>query len=442
MKSSQNWIFSLCLLLPVVSQAEAFQAPKSLADPVVTGACLPRTFQLLRTSTAEKPNTIRILFYGQSITEQSWTKEVIANLKTKFAAANIVSENRSIGGHSSQILVKTAEADLYPFYPDLVIFHVYGDHLKYEDIIRNIRERTTAEVLMQTDHLNAADKVDEPTDPVGLTPAKWNQWMNYVQLPAIAKKYGAELVDQRNLWKKYLNDCQLQPQALLKDSVHLNEDGNHLMAAIVTSVFDGKAGPSETSWKSLVTTQSVTSGETIRVEFEGNRLDADQPALGAQITIDGKMPAQFQSCWTFTKSSGYNGTNWPCLLRVQKGAAALQEEDWEVTIQDSNDDYTNFKFAIKGSETGDDGDGSAKEKFTSKSGRIVIEPEDWNLVFSQKVFKKKLAPEFVIKFRSQLQKAEPTVLVQGLPNGKHIAEIKGLPTLKNVTIFKPPFPIK
>ena len=34
-----------------------------------------------------------------------------------------------------------------------MIFHVYGAHTDYEDIIRRTRERTTAEVLIQTDHV-------------------------------------------------------------------------------------------------------------------------------------------------------------------------------------------------------------------------------------------------------------------------------------------------
>jgi RNA:NAD 2'-phosphotransferase (TPT1/KptA family) len=60
-------------------------------------------------------------FYGQSITEQGWWKIVSEDLKTRFPNANLIIENRAIGGHSSQLLVKTAEADLYPFQPDLVI---------------------------------------------------------------------------------------------------------------------------------------------------------------------------------------------------------------------------------------------------------------------------------------------------------------------------------
>ena len=68
-------------------------------------------------------------------------------LRSTYSNANLIVENRAIGGHSSQLLVKTAEADLYPFQPDLLIFHVYGSHVEYENLIRRVRERTCADIL-------------------------------------------------------------------------------------------------------------------------------------------------------------------------------------------------------------------------------------------------------------------------------------------------------
>ena len=135
-------------------------------------------------------------------------------LRRRFPHANLLIENRAIGGHSSPRLVKTAEADLYPFYPDLLIFHVYGAHDDYERIIRRVRERTTAEILLQNDHLRATDGFVEETDPARLGPQKemWTQFMNYSFLPDVARKYSAELCDQRALWKQYLRDYNLQPR--------------------------------------------------------------------------------------------------------------------------------------------------------------------------------------------------------------------------------------
>src|SRR6187431_303683 len=121
-----------------------------VGDVSQRGRNVQRTMRLLTESTPQKKNTVRILFYGQSITAQKWTKLVTEDLKKRFPNTNIISENRALSGYASQLLVRTAETDLYPFQPDLVIFHVYGAHDKYEDIFRRTRERTCAEILIQT----------------------------------------------------------------------------------------------------------------------------------------------------------------------------------------------------------------------------------------------------------------------------------------------------
>jgi hypothetical protein len=110
---------------------------------------------LLATSTPQRRNHVRILFYGQSITVQAWTKQVEADLRARFPHADLEVANKAIGGFASQLLKRPAEHDLYPFYPDLLVFHVYGSHEDYDAIIKATRSRTTAEVLMQKDHVGA-----------------------------------------------------------------------------------------------------------------------------------------------------------------------------------------------------------------------------------------------------------------------------------------------
>ena len=164
--------------------------PTKFPDTSGWGKSIQRTMRLLATSTAEQRNTVRILFYGQSITEQKWAKRVEEDLRRRFPHANFTCENRALGGFASQMLVKTAEADLYPFQPDLLIFHVYGAHDKYEDIIRRTRERTTAEILMQNDHVTKPADFTEETDAAKLPPAgkHWDAFMNHNWLPSLAKK--------------------------------------------------------------------------------------------------------------------------------------------------------------------------------------------------------------------------------------------------------------
>src|SRR3954454_11677934 len=201
--------------------------PPPAADPDALGRGVQRTMTLLATSTPQHRNHVRILFYGQSITEQERSRAVADDLRRRFPDADLEIENRAIGGFASQLLVRPAEHDLYPFYPDLLIFHVYGANNTYEEIIRNVRTRTTAEVLMQKDHVGGKGVQEQPDEKAdkGLW---WDWMMNNRFLPDIAAKYHCGLVDVRGPWLQYLKENKLQPQALLKDGVHLNDHGNYL----------------------------------------------------------------------------------------------------------------------------------------------------------------------------------------------------------------------
>ena len=437
--------------------AEEFIAPESLDSlpqyqPAHPGDGIQRTMTLLDTSTPEKRNNVRILFYGQSITEQHWWKAVAEDLRKRFPHADLTIENRAIGGHSSQLLHRTAEADLYPFYPDLVIFHVYGAHNHYGDIIRRIRERTTAEVLIQTDHLGKNDSMDEPTS-ADSTPAQWNSFINYNFLPSLKSKYGVGVVEQRDIWKKFLKDQQKAPAVLLKDDVHLNDNGCRLMAAIVKSYLVHQPQARRTAWEKLVREVPAPAAKdgTLTFSFEGNRIDAALPgAAGANVLIDGQPVGHATGVHAFTRASGYNGTNWPCLLKVDRGPAAPQEEEWTVTLQEANDGYTAFKFVLTGSKTGPDGSGSSNEKFTSPSGRIGISPEDWNLQFCRKVFGKNLPADFRIQWKSyvmgvdRLPASGRITLAQGLTNGPHTLTLSGLTgnPMGTLTVYQPPQAVK
>ena len=108
-----------------IDQRRALRGRASRTRPRPPGAGVQRTLTLLATSTPERRNTVRILFYGQSITEQEWWKHVADDLRSRFPSANLIIENRAIGGFAAQLLIKPAEHDVYPFYPDLMILHVY-----------------------------------------------------------------------------------------------------------------------------------------------------------------------------------------------------------------------------------------------------------------------------------------------------------------------------
>jgi len=472
------WLYRL-IFVPVVAMAgllntlaaETNFPPLKLPDTSGWGKNIQRTMRLLATSTAEKRNTVRILFYGQSITEQRWAKMVEEDLRRRFPNANLIIENRALGGFASQLLVKTAETDLYPFQPDLLIFHVYGAHNSYEDIIHRTRERTTAEILMQTDHLTKPTDFDEETDPAKLPPAgkHWDAFMNHNWLPSLAKKYGAELCDQRALWKSYLRENHLEPKALLKDGVHLNAHGEWLMAQCVNAYLrhDPKLGaaPAEDWVKTYEAGKDVRWSEgKLRLEFEGARVEVickPGNAPPATVRIDGRKPSEFPALYGFTravtKPEGKWLVKWPVIAPIGSQARLLVE-DWTMDIRKDAANDKLFTFTIAGSKSGVDGEGRSDARFVSKSGRIVIETNAWNVNYALSLAgikpvpekftaKWKVEPHFVDEFVSPGVKDSATetlvTLAQGLPNTKHTLEISGSEAtpIAAIRVHRPALPV-
>src|SRR6478752_6125004 len=93
---------------PAPGRAPAGYPPPRTLGPVETyGANVHRAMTLLATSTPLKRNTVRVLFYGQSITADDWWKTVAERLRRRFPVADLVIENRAIPGFTAPYLVKT-----------------------------------------------------------------------------------------------------------------------------------------------------------------------------------------------------------------------------------------------------------------------------------------------------------------------------------------------
>ncbi len=506
LKSFIGLVVPLALALVTARGAETLSYPPTkFSDTSGWGRNIQRTMRLLATSNAEQRNTVRILFYGQSITEQKWAKLVEEDLRRRFPHANLIIENRALGGFASQMLVKTAETDLYPFQPDLLIFHVYGAHDKYEDIIRQTRERTTAEILIQNDHVTKPEHLTEETDAAKLPPAgkHWDQFMNHNWLPSLAKKYGAELCDQRALWKAYLTEAKAEPKALLRDSVHLNAHGEWFMAECVKAYlrYDPKLGPSPAEdWvKTYEVGKDVRWADgKLRLDFQGSRMevickpDATERGVHAAsssvreggvgsskapgdstakrpegrapvaVRIDGRKPSDFAELYGFTravtKPEGKWLVKWPVIAPIGS-TKPLLVEDWTLAVTKDAQNDKLFTFTLTGSKTGPDGEGRSDARFFSKSGRVVIETNDWNVAYATSLagikpvpekfdVKWKVEPRFVDEFASPGVKdpaIESTVtLAQGLPNTKHTLEISGRDAtpIAAIRVYRPPLAVK
>ena len=405
---------------------------------------------LLATSTPARRNRVRVLFYGQSITEQGWSKHVADDLRQRFPHADLQIENRAIGGFAAQRLVRPAEHDLYPFYPDLLIFHVYGSNAEYEEIIRNVRSRTTAEVLMQTDHVT--EWPPEPIDPQKDKGAWWDNLMNTRLLPDIASKYGCTLLDVRTPWLQYLKANNLQPRDLLKDDVHLNDHGNYLLAELVKRHLVHRPDVPPGEWKQWVREYEVGKDVTwndgaLKLTFEGNRVDlvaadaaADAAPAGGEVvaTIDGRKPSDFPGCYAVTRP---RPGPWSPLtvVRVESEKPPLVE-DWTLKITRVSDDSAKWSFEVSGSRTGPDGAAASDAPFVSNSGRVKIDPRDWfrnGKVPAGYEIRWSVVPMFHDRWTPKPGKT--VTLAQGLPNTKHTLELRGRASgIRTIRVYRPP----
>ena len=417
------------------------------------GSGIQRTMGLLADSTPAHRNRVRILFYGQSITKQEWSQLVAQDLRTRFPYADLSIENRAIGGYSTEYLIRTLPHDVYGFYPDLIIFHDYGGQENYAKIIEGIRRNTTAELLIQTDYPTWIPTEAEPANAAKEKRELFHQQHSFEWLPQLCAKHGCGLVDVRRPWLEHLKQNHLPANALLSDGVHLNVQGNQLLAEI-TKLYLVVAAPVPSAVEKV---KPVWENARLRQEFTGNRIElvaAKGPvfhAAGARVLIDGKPPASF----AITRPTDTYAVDWPAINHIE-AVKPLIAEDWTLQVTSTNPDDSEWKFNVIGSRTGADGEGTSTTRFVSNSGRVVIEPTDWGVKRAFDLKKRltpvgfevkwKVVPEFVAFYESP-RIVDPaleyiTVIASGLSNGKHTLELisagKTDPPIQELRIYRPP----
>lgn len=449
----------LIFLFAVVSCGGAEYPPITDFGPTNEyGAGVQRSIRLMAKSRPERKRTVKVLFYGQSITHQPWFFAVGDWLKAQYPNANIVYTNRAIGGYYSELLTRIAEADIMPIYPDLIIYQNYGSLSDIENIVARTRLRTTADILMQTDHPTVAEHMTEGTNAAtAVTP---DAFKNYVFLPGMVRRYGSELGDVRSLWKSYLQEYELDPTAVLRDHIHPDTPGDYLMAEFVKAYLRLDERFSDEDWSRAERNVKIPREKwtSLTIPFVGNKVDLVISSNGTsaiEVWIDGKRPSEFPELYAFTRPEFYPNGYVPCIVQVGS-RATLREESWKATILESYmSNGTPFvRFAVTGSETGLDGEGTNRELFISNSRRVMLQPQDWLMLLWATVFPtlKPLEVGYEIKWESRFYgmdefvpavpdpTLETTVTVaQGLANGEHTLTLVGIDTagIEAVRIFNP-----
>lgn len=416
---------------------------------------LVRAFSRMEASTAEKPATIRILFYGQSIVGQNvWCQQIVSEWRKRYPTVKFVVKNLAIGGYGTDSLVHCIESDIFPFYPDVLFFHDYGDvEGGYGYMLGEVRKRTTAEIVIWSSHL----RYDEPPQAImdaRAMPQVPKLGKRTAEMRGVADYLDLVFVDLQGNWCKLLFEQKWKPTVLLADSVHLNNKGfSHYSRFLLENLVPGPAGSDGNGGASGTITRvpfakgakTQPNGDIV-FEFDGNRVTAVSSGLGyadpslgkavpaGEVLVDGVPVRDIPSQWIHTRSSAIN--NWfPGCDTPVRGKTKLLDETWTLRINSfaSKGKKKYVTYSVTGSKTGFDGEGSSTNLFVSNSGRVVI-PGPWLGStcnpwksrgpvpgISKCVWKSVLLP---VDVYSPQEKGVETVLATGLSNGRHVLTIR------------------
>ena len=399
-----------------------------------TAIHIQRTMKALEESTAENPAHLRVMFYGQSITAQRWTQEVEEFFREKYPTVIFEFRNAAIGGFQSPSLVRTAECDLYPWYPDLLFFHVYGPMDKYEEIVKKTRARTSAEIILWTSHLNAKE------NPKGMLMERDQRSKDILE---IAERNHCMVIDLNKKWCRMLVDNAWEPDRLLNDGIHLNEEGCHIYARMIwediarISDSDGEPEISGTITEYAAGAPCLTREENgdLTLSFNGNRVTAESDGTAdseVNFLLDGEPMDGNIDLWASTRPS--NGPCWMPAINYIGFEKVPVSEDWTLTaLEGSKEDGTYIVYKVTGSVTGDDGQGDSSEVFVSNSGRAVIDPSDIGALWQYPYFKESMPKDFQVTWSTRPMftgtyypgaAGERKVIVQNCSNGPHKLTIR------------------
>ena len=407
---------------------------------------LARTMTALAASTAERPARLRVLFYGQSIVAQGWHTNVMRRLRERFPTAEFEVENRAIGGFTSPDLIRTAESDLYPFYPDLLFFHVYGPLDKYEAIVRKARETTTAEVVLWSSHLDKAESAGRAAIEKSLA---GHPDARSAGIRAVAERQGCLYVDLRRQWAETMLKNGWTADDLLMDGVHMKSKSPAFALysdALADAVLTLSAVRPDETLHGRIDEIALTDSRVARaadgsltLTFEGNRVVAVADGTGkgrVRVELDGRAPATFPEMYYTTRPSKF--VSWmPMIKHVDIAPGVLPvEEDWTLTFLPGTQPLgAPIRYGVVGSVTGPDGEGWNTNDFRSVSGRAMVSTFDFH-TWQYGYFVKKggktavdSRPGQKVTWSTRALFADPhdaaqkngtrTTLVQGCANGVH-----------------------
>ena len=363
-----------------------------------------------------------------------------------------------------------------PDQPDLILFYQHGETGDLEAMLRDIKSKCTADVILGSVHIvrNEGSLVDKVID----TP----YWTNKI---VVARKYNCEWVDNRRECAQYMKEHNLPlftdekgKDAFLGDKVHQSPHGgliinenffrhfSHAQKVSVQpeeverrlNVVDCKSiRTNETvtpgsGWTfSAQTLVSSTAGAPLRVIFQGNRIDLigvlSSTGGTVRILLDGQPAENVAAFFTTAVKTGPHNSGVVGYVKeraphwIQLGSNIIPQT-WTITTTDAADNYE-----LCGAVTGPDGKGDTLHPFTSNSGQIIIDPYYWRNPRGYKAaetwtFDVVRATLGEISFTGEAGKKFRAKVARNLSNSEHTLDVisdgAGPVAIVGFDVFEPP----
>lgn len=398
----------------------------------------------------DPPRPFVIWAIGSSYTNmlgngERWQEEV----PKRFPSAPQIEYRKMVGNSCPWQYVRGwARHLVIPDQPDLVITYTNGDPEDLEKLIVELQTHTTADILVPSLHWRERD---EPL---------WGKSENALdqdvgRVREICAKYGVEFVENRRAWEGYLRANGLAISALLKDAVHQSDYGAFI---INSNVLAHVRRPERFSYEPSEREMELPAGGredgSFEVVFAGTRIDL----IGQKVRDGGRYrvllngrPAAESGAFLMTYVQPDAGN-----AKEGRGAQPRDQSPHGVTLGDGvvpqrwnlvmTSDGGDYELA--GSVTGVDGSGNAFERWVSRSGQIIIEPELWrraerNRKGDRFSFEVRSAVVSEVDFRSDKEERFRLRLAQGLSHGEHRLELVPLGNgaagkVERFDVFRPP----
>ncbi len=352
-------------------------APYVPALPPKAGANLQQSIRAL--SAPPDPNRPFLIWaLGSSYANALGSgRDLIALLRAKRPALPRVVWRQDVGsGVPYQYLQGFAEGGLIPTNPDLVVVYAPGEPADLDALLGRLRATTSADLVVPTLHWRLEDQALWGNSEDGTE-------VKAAELRAVAKAHGAELLEHRAEWARYLRENNLPLEALLKDKSHQTPYGAWMLQALLAAHLERPAAasaPLRSSHQAL--NQVLKPGEHVILKAEGQRFDlVVAPGTGQlQIQVDGRSAAEHPALLQGPTERGANNARpsdrvtrdiGPHGLVLER-PGALKPERIDVEVIDGQGNFT-----VTGSERGRLGQGRSTEGFATADGALRLPAQWW-----------------------------------------------------------------